>query len=97
MIAGDCTVCGVPDSQYICFNCFIQRPFERDVVCNVCGEEKPIVRLYLQGPACDECAEKREPKRPPKRDADDPKCEKCGRFLTGIRREMRLPLCARCG
>jgi hypothetical protein len=30
-------------------------------------------------------------------DAAAPQCSKCGKFLTGIRREMRLPLCARCG
>ena len=50
-----CARCGVP-ALGLCFNCFLDRPFERDIICNVCGEEKPIVRLYLQGPACDACA-----------------------------------------
>ena len=50
-----CNGCGVAGAP-ICWNCFIGRPFERDLVCNVCGEQKPIVRLYLDvGGACDGC------------------------------------------
>ena len=54
-IGKTCVKCGKPGDA-ICFDCFMDRPFERDIICNVCGVEKPIVRLYLSGPACDDCA-----------------------------------------
>jgi hypothetical protein len=49
-----CRSCGKPGAP-VCLDCFMGRPFDRDIICNVCGEEKPIVRLYLNGPACDDC------------------------------------------
>jgi hypothetical protein len=60
-----CPSCGVDGTDgaqrhgALCFDCFLERPFERNIVCNGCGEEKPIVRLYLDhGGFCDDCADK---------------------------------------
>lgn len=74
-----CKSCGVDSEKArkgflggFCFDCgLLQRPFERDLICNVCGEEKPIVRLYLTGPACDDCAPSPNPAgAPPANSAD---------------------------
>jgi hypothetical protein len=32
------------------------RPFVREGWCRVCSKQRPIVRQYLQGAACDACA-----------------------------------------
>lgn len=58
---GDCTCvlscerCGAGDYP-LCFNCFLQRPFQRDVECSGCQKLKSIVRYYLHGGwFCDTC------------------------------------------
>jgi hypothetical protein len=53
-----CLSCGVP-ADLACFNCFLQRPFEKDVACPLCGTVT-IVRQYLDGVRCDQCAQEYE-------------------------------------
>lgn len=42
---------------WICFNCFIGRPFETGGRCRTCGPQVPrLVRQYLSGVFCDDHA-----------------------------------------
>lgn len=50
-----CSECGVECNVPLCLDCFIGRPFVKNIGCRICGKQRPIVRQYLDGAACDAC------------------------------------------
>lgn len=76
--------------------CGISRRLGIGVICEVNGieafafphtEPEQAISLWERG---------RLDVRSHNEDLSAPQCSKCGQFLTGVRREMRLAKCARC-
>lgn len=75
----------------------IARRLDVGVICDVNGVEAfaypstqpdEAIRLWEQG--------RLDVKSHRTEDLAPPQCAKCGKFLTGVRKEMRLSLCAKC-